>query len=59
MYEAWLGSPKSRAISVVRTWKLIAYGETEVSQGTLYWLNQGYDDYFRIDVERRLGVYPK
>jgi len=49
MYETWLGSSKTLAKIVTRAWKLSRYRELNVSPGTIYLLEQGFNAYSRIN----------
>lgn len=44
MWGAAVGEPKPVSAAIVRTWKFIEYFE-KPSEGTLFWLNYGYEYY--------------
>lgn len=44
MWGAAVGEPKFVSEGITKTWKKVEYGEPP-SQGTLFWLNQGYEYY--------------
>jgi hypothetical protein len=55
MWAARTGESKPTSELIVRGWKFVEYGETEVSEDTLYWLNYGYDHYLRWLERQKTG----